>query len=116
MIDHFDLFGFRQATHMYKDDGKLKEKFLYQWIRHPIMTGFLIQWWARPLMTAASLIWALATTGYIVLATMVEERDLAIMVPEYSNYCQRTRAYLPLCPMRNPLMPPVMSDSKVKKN
>jgi len=106
MIDHFDLFGIRQATHIYKDSGTLKETLLYKWIRHPLMTGFLIQFWARPCMTLSSFIWAFATTGYILLANMVEERDLAITAPGYAAYYQRTRAYVPMCPMWNPLMAP----------
>jgi len=104
MIDHFDLFGLRQTTHLYTNSGTIQEKLLYKWIRHPLMTGFFIQWWARPYMTAASLIWGLATTGYILLANMVEERDLAIMDPEYAGYRKRTTAYIPMCPMWNPLM------------
>merc|ERR1719397_1926915 len=104
MIDHFDLFGLRQATHLYTNNGTIKEKLLYKWIRHPLMTGFFIQWWSRPYMTVASLIWALATTGYILLANMVEERDLAILVPEYAGSRERTAAYLPMCPMWNPLI------------
>jgi len=104
MIDHFDLVGIRQAAHMYTVNGTFKENLLYKWIRHPLMTGFFIQWWSRPYMTVGSLIWALATTGYIVLANMVEERDLAILVPEYEGYRKRTAAYLPMCPMWNPLM------------
>jgi len=104
MIDHFDLMGIRQSTHLYEAGEGFKENLLYKWIRHPLMTGFLIQWWARPYMTAASLIWGMATTGYILLANMVEERDLAIMLPEYTEYRKRTTAYLPMCPMWNPLM------------
>jgi len=69
------------------------------------MSGFLIQWWARPFMTVASLIWAFATTGYILLGNMLEERDIVIMVPGYRDYCRRTRAYFPMCPMPNPLLP-----------
>jgi len=104
MIDHFDLVGIRQAAHMYTVNRHFQENLLYKWIRHPLMTGFFIQWWSRPYMTVASLIWALATTGYILLANMVEERDLAILVPEYAGYRERTAAYLPMCPMWNPLI------------
>jgi len=108
MIDHFDLFGLRQATHMYKSSSTFTENLLYKWIRHPLMTGFFIQFWARPCMTVGSLIWALATTTYILLANMVEERDLAIMLPEYANYKQRTGAYVPICPIRNPFISPFL--------
>jgi len=66
-------------------------------------------------MTAASLIWAFATTGYILLGNMVEERDILLMVPGYRDYCRRTRAYFPMCPMSNPLLPLEGSDDESNK-
>jgi protein-S-isoprenylcysteine O-methyltransferase Ste14 len=101
MINHFDLFGLRQvylnlSRKEYKD-VEFKTTGLYKYIRHPLMTGFIIAFWATPLMTVGHLIFAIATTAYILIAIQIEERDLVSLHGEqYKSYRHQVSMLLPL--------------------
>jgi protein-S-isoprenylcysteine O-methyltransferase Ste14 len=80
MIDHFELFGLRQVWVAWRGSPRRATGFqatlLYRVVRHPLMMGFLVAFWAIPVMTAGHLLFAVATTGYILIAIRLEERDL----------------------------------------
>lgn len=101
LIDHFDLFGLRQTYIDLKKAEYTPPKFrvtlLYKIIRHPIMLGFIIAFWAASSMTLGHLIFSAATTGYIIIGIMFEEKDLESFHGDtYKEYKQRVRMLIPL--------------------
>jgi protein-S-isoprenylcysteine O-methyltransferase Ste14 len=106
LINHFDLFGLRQVTlHLLRREYRalgFRTPALYTWVRHPIYLGFLVAFWAAPTMTAAHLLFALATTGYVLIAIQLEERDLIRQYGlTYARYRQRVSMLVPRPPRRD---------------
>jgi protein-S-isoprenylcysteine O-methyltransferase Ste14 len=107
LIDHFDLFGLRQV-YLYASGRpytpvSFKVPGFYRFVRHPLMLGFLLAFWAAPTMTAGHLLFAGATTAYILIAVWLEERDLvALHGEQYQGYQQQVRMLLPVPKTRNP--------------
>jgi methanethiol S-methyltransferase len=98
MIDHFDFVGLRQAASrpdQYRPPS-FRERWLYAWVRHPLMLGLLIAFWAAPGMSVGHLLFATASTGYIAIGIYLEERDLRRQLGEpYREYARRTPAIVP---------------------
>jgi protein-S-isoprenylcysteine O-methyltransferase Ste14 len=101
LIDHFELFGLRQSVRHFRGleatAPRFQERSLYRFVRHPLMTGFLLAFWATPHMTVGHLFFALMCTGYILIGTRIEERDLVAAHGErYLDYRRRVPGLLPL--------------------
>jgi methanethiol S-methyltransferase len=108
MVSHFDLFGLRQVYLAWRGkpytDIAFHVRLLYRLVRHPLMLGFVIVFWAAPTMTAGHLLFSLAMTGYILIATQLEERDLvATLGNQYRDYRREVPMLLPLRHRRHPL-------------
>lgn len=99
LINHFDLFGLRQVWLQLV--GKpytslpFKTPGLYKHVRHPLYLGWFFAFWATPTMTITHLVFALATTAYILIAIQLEERDLAEAHVEYREYRRRVPMLIP---------------------
>lgn len=107
-IDHFELFGLRQAVEALRGASGRVQAFrtplLYRLVRHPLMLGLLLAFWATPHMTAGHLLFAVLNTAYILVGVRLEERDLvATFGASYEQYRQSVPMLLPRSPARKNL-------------
>ncbi|MBM4337639.1 MAG: isoprenylcysteine carboxylmethyltransferase family protein [Deltaproteobacteria bacterium] len=100
-IDHFDLFGLRQVWLRFRGveyaPVPFEQPWLYTIVRHPLMLGFLLAFWAAPTLTQGHLLFSLATSGYILVGIVLEERDLVKAHGQsYVIYTREVRMLLPI--------------------
>jgi len=101
LINHFDLFGLRQVylnfTGREYTGLQFRTPGLYRFVRHPIYFSWLCIFWATPQMSMAHLIFAVATTAYILIAIPLEEADLIDAHGEtYQRYREQVPGILPV--------------------
>jgi protein-S-isoprenylcysteine O-methyltransferase Ste14 len=100
LISHFDLFGTRQVWFYLR--GRVYEPLpfrvplFYKHVRHPLYIGWATAFWATPTMSVGHLLFAGVLTGYMVLAALIEERDLiAHFGEQYKEYRRRVPMFVP---------------------
>ena len=102
LLNHFHLLGLSQAYRAYvtqvpdATSDRLQVHGPYRLVRHPLMTGLLLCFWSASTFTVGHLLWAAGMTGYIVLGTVLEERDLvARFGVAYRHYATEVPAFFP---------------------
>ncbi len=100
LINHFDLFGLRQAY--LKLVGKpytslqFKVWSFYKYTRHPLYFGCILGIWATPHMTVTHLFFAALITSYFVIGALFEEKDLRRdFGDQYRAYMSKTSMIIP---------------------
>ena len=104
-INHFELFGLQQAYNHFQGQPvprvPFRERLMYKFDRHPIMTGVLITSWATPEMSISHLLFSGMLTLYIVIGVTVEEGDLRTHLGQvYDDYARRVRTLVPTFPTK----------------
>ena len=100
LTDHFDLFGLRHSWLHFVEktytDVRFTERWIYSWIRHPMMLGLLISFWLVPVMTVGHLVFSIGMSLYIFIGIHFEERAMIKAVGEsYGHYQKRTSKIIP---------------------
>jgi protein-S-isoprenylcysteine O-methyltransferase Ste14 len=100
LIDHFDLFGVRQVWLHLRGQAYAHRPFmtpsLYRHVRHPLYVGWFTVFWATPSMSVGHLLFAGVASAYILVAVIVEERDLVSHFGDvYRRYQESTPRFLP---------------------
>jgi protein-S-isoprenylcysteine O-methyltransferase Ste14 len=100
LIDHFELFGLRQAWSGWRarpmPDAAFATPNAYRVIRHPMMLGMLVGLWFTPTMDTVRLVLAISMSVYVLAGVKLEERDMVrVFGDRYTEYQRAVPRFLP---------------------
>ncbi len=96
----FDSFGLRPIRYRFRAESRLSSVLVvqgaYRWIRHPLYFVVLLMIWSYPVLTADRLLFNVLWTIWIVIGTVLEERDLTSdFGNDYREYQRNVPMLLP---------------------
>ena len=96
----FDALGIQPVLAQIKDaqvhDMPLAVRGAYRWVRHPIYTASLLLIWSQPDLTYDRILFNVSWTGWIIIGSVLEERDLvANFGAPYVEYQQKVPMLVP---------------------
>lgn len=99
-INHFELFGLQQVYQALRGSplspAPFRERWMYRFDRHPIMTGLLVGMWVTPTMTLDHLLFAAGCTLYVWVGVFFEERSMQRQWGQtYEDYRGRVGSIVP---------------------
>jgi len=99
-LESFDAFGIAQIRSRLRGVDPKPVPFTvrgpYRWVRHPLYFSCLIAIWSFPDVTVDRLLLNVLWTAWIVVGTVLEERDLvAALGPVYRDYQRRVPMLIP---------------------
>ena len=115
-LGSFDTFGLEPLIdglrHGPEGPRPLAVRGPYRWVRHPLYLFALVLFWSYPAITPDRLLFNLLWTGWVVVGTVLEERDLLARFGEAYEAYQRDVPMLlprrlrpaPACPSHQPLL------------
>ena len=96
LIDHYELFGLRQAFGRDAGPRQFRTPLLYRVVRHPLYLGLVITLWLSPRMDLGRVVLAAALTLYVAIGARLEERDLVrTFGDDYRRYQREVPMILP---------------------
>jgi len=100
----FDTFGLRPIRHRFRvkpsRPSALVAQGAYRWVRHPMYFVVILMIWSYPVLTADRLLFNMLWTIWIVIGTVLEERDLTLKFGD--DYREYQRSVPMLFPTRIP--------------
>ncbi len=94
-----DLFGtesVRRRSGSTSPPAPMVVRGAYRWVRHPLYLTTLLMIWSFPDLTADRLLFNVLFTAWVIVGTVLEERDLVESYGEdYRNYQRRVPMLLP---------------------
>lgn len=104
-LGSFDTFGLEPIRAQLRGSTPRSLPFAvrgaYRWVRHPLYSLFIVMMWTSPDITADRLLFVVLFTGWIVLGTVLEERDLVRDLGD--SYREYQKQVPMLVPWRGPV-------------
>jgi len=100
-LGSFDMFGTAPIVRHLRDENPpppmpFTVRGPYRWVRHPLYLFCLLMIWSCPDLTADRLLYNVLWTGWIIVGTVLEERDLMACFGEsYHNYQSKVPMLIP---------------------